>query len=216
MGVVSAWSNPASLLASPIRMFHMLSLKMLFFCFLFLFFWDRVSLYSPWLFWNSLCRPGWPWTQKSVCLCLPSAGIKGVRHHYSAWRCFTLYYLLLALVLNTCSIHSATQNQMYSCDRLVHVQKYFYVWYMCISLCVVDKSLLLIFWYKIFRAFPTEPRSHDLVDCLPRASSSCELLPMSPPPMSSMCPPPVLLPQLPSFICVLGTHLMSSWLYSKL
>jgi hypothetical protein len=31
--------------------------------------------------WNSLCRPGWPRTQKSACLCLPSAGIKGVRHH---------------------------------------------------------------------------------------------------------------------------------------
>jgi hypothetical protein len=36
---------------------------------------------SPWLSWNSLCRPGWPRTQKSTCLCLPSAGIKGVRHH---------------------------------------------------------------------------------------------------------------------------------------
>jgi hypothetical protein len=35
----------------------------------------------PWLSWNSLCRPGWPWTQKSTCLCLPSAGIKGMRHH---------------------------------------------------------------------------------------------------------------------------------------
>jgi hypothetical protein len=31
--------------------------------------------------WNSLCRPGWLRTQKSACLCLPSAGIKGVRHH---------------------------------------------------------------------------------------------------------------------------------------
>jgi hypothetical protein len=28
-----------------------------------------------------ICRPGWPRTQKSTCLCLPSAGIKGVRHH---------------------------------------------------------------------------------------------------------------------------------------
>jgi hypothetical protein len=35
----------------------------------------------PWLSWNSLGRPGWPRTQKSACLCLPSAGIKGVRHH---------------------------------------------------------------------------------------------------------------------------------------
>jgi hypothetical protein len=38
-----------------------------------------------------LCRPGWPRTQKSACLCLPSAGIKGMRHHclaelsYSNW-----------------------------------------------------------------------------------------------------------------------------------
>jgi hypothetical protein len=37
------------------------------------------SVYS-WLSWNSLCRPGWPRTQKSACLCLQSAGIKGVRH----------------------------------------------------------------------------------------------------------------------------------------
>jgi hypothetical protein len=45
----------------------------------FLVFRDRISLYSPG--WNSLCRPGWPRTQKSACLCLPSAGIKGVCHH---------------------------------------------------------------------------------------------------------------------------------------
>ncbi|GAB1288661.1 Dedicator of cytokinesis protein 7 [Apodemus speciosus] len=33
------------------------------------------------LSWNSFCRPGWPRTQKSACLCFPSAGIKDVRHH---------------------------------------------------------------------------------------------------------------------------------------
>ena len=31
-----------------------------------------------------LCRPGWPWTHKSACLCLPSAGTKGLRHHCPA------------------------------------------------------------------------------------------------------------------------------------
>jgi hypothetical protein len=36
---------------------------------------------KPWLSWNSLCRPGWPRTQKSACLCLPSVGIKGMCHH---------------------------------------------------------------------------------------------------------------------------------------
>jgi hypothetical protein len=36
----------------------------------------------PWLSWNSLCRPpGWPRTQRSTCLCLPSARIKGVSHY---------------------------------------------------------------------------------------------------------------------------------------
>jgi hypothetical protein len=52
----------------------------LFWVVLFFVFWDRVSLQKPWLSWNSLCRPGWPRTQKSVCLCLPSAGMKGVCH----------------------------------------------------------------------------------------------------------------------------------------
>ncbi|GAB1290765.1 Neprilysin [Apodemus speciosus] len=37
-----------------------------------------------WLSWNSLWRPDWPRTQKSTCLCLPSAGIKGVHHHRPA------------------------------------------------------------------------------------------------------------------------------------
>jgi hypothetical protein len=35
----------------------------------------------PWQSWNSLCRPGWPRTQKSACLCLQSVGIKDVHHH---------------------------------------------------------------------------------------------------------------------------------------
>jgi hypothetical protein len=54
----------------------------LFVCLFVLFYFDTGFLCS-WLSWNSLCRPGWPRTQKSACLCLPSAGIKGVRHH--AW-----------------------------------------------------------------------------------------------------------------------------------
>jgi hypothetical protein len=45
-----------------------------------LFFLRQGFSVKPWLFWNSLCRPGWPRTQKSTCLCLPSAGIKGVHH----------------------------------------------------------------------------------------------------------------------------------------
>lgn len=36
----------------------------------------------PWLSWNPLSRPGWP-QKKSTCLCLHSAGIKGVCHQHS-------------------------------------------------------------------------------------------------------------------------------------
>jgi hypothetical protein len=64
------------------------------FVFCFLFFAFFFSVY-PWLSWNSLCRPGWPQTQKSVCLCLPSAGIKGMDHHarlcFWFWEGFSTY-----------------------------------------------------------------------------------------------------------------------------
>jgi hypothetical protein len=52
-----------------------------FFFFLFWFFSRQGFSVYPWLSWNSFCRPGRPWTQKSACLCLPSAGINGVHHH---------------------------------------------------------------------------------------------------------------------------------------
>jgi hypothetical protein len=49
----------------------------------------------PWLSWNSLCRPGWPWTQKSTCLCLPSAGTKVVCHHArQLWGFWNLLHTL--------------------------------------------------------------------------------------------------------------------------
>jgi hypothetical protein len=62
---------------------HVTSRIFLFVCLFFLFVCLSRQGFSvlPWLSWNSLCRPGWPRTQKSSCLCLPSAGIKGVRHH---------------------------------------------------------------------------------------------------------------------------------------
>jgi hypothetical protein len=52
---------------------------------------------QPWLSWNSLCRPGWPGTQKSACLCLPSAGIKGVRHHHPAFFFFFFFFFFFLL-----------------------------------------------------------------------------------------------------------------------
>jgi hypothetical protein len=52
--------------------------------------------------WNSLCRPGWPRTQKSTCLCLPNAGIKGVCHRarlvaFYMWLCVHVWPLLVLL-----------------------------------------------------------------------------------------------------------------------
>ena len=37
-----------------------------------------------------LCWSGWPHTQRSTCLCLPSAEIKGMRHHCPAQKQFLL------------------------------------------------------------------------------------------------------------------------------
>jgi hypothetical protein len=59
------------------------------FCLVWFFGFSRQSFsVSPWLSWNSLCGPGWPQTQKSPCLCLPSAGIKGVHHYCLAMALF--------------------------------------------------------------------------------------------------------------------------------
>jgi hypothetical protein len=55
----------------------------LFVCFALFFKTGFLSLCSPGCP-RTLCRPGWPGTQKSACLCLPSAGIKGMRHHCPA------------------------------------------------------------------------------------------------------------------------------------
>ena len=45
---------------------------------------------QPWMSWNSLCRPGWLQTQKSTCLCLPSAVFKGMRHHARLSKIFLM------------------------------------------------------------------------------------------------------------------------------
>ena len=53
-------------------------------CF-FLVFWIWLFLRQGFsLSWNSLFRPGWPWTQKSACLCLPSAVITGLHDYHLA------------------------------------------------------------------------------------------------------------------------------------
>ena len=67
----------------------------LFFCFLFFCF----SRQGFWLSWNSFCRTGWPQTQKSACLSLPNAMIKGMCHHHPAWQVLSIrIYLKIALL----------------------------------------------------------------------------------------------------------------------
>jgi hypothetical protein len=36
---------------------------------------------KPWLTRNSLCTPGWPWTQRFASFCLPLVSIKDMSHH---------------------------------------------------------------------------------------------------------------------------------------
>jgi hypothetical protein len=47
----------------------------------------------------TLYRPGWLRTQKFTCLCLPSAGIKGVRRHTRRFSFFKTEFLCVALAI---------------------------------------------------------------------------------------------------------------------
>jgi hypothetical protein len=71
-----------------IRYFLYIHFLVFVFCFVLFSFWfwffETGILCIAWLSWNSLCRPGWPQSQKSACVCLPSAGIKGVGHQCQA------------------------------------------------------------------------------------------------------------------------------------
>ena len=68
---------------------------LVFFCFV-LFCFSRWGFsVQPWLFCNSLCRPDLPRTQKFTCLCLPSAGIKDMHHHWLTQVYFIIGYLLI-------------------------------------------------------------------------------------------------------------------------
>lgn len=69
------WANILSkeLHSQPQRIFLELKMDDLF-CL-----WDTGLTMQPWLAWNLLCWPSWPW----ICLCFCYAGIKSVGHH--AW-----------------------------------------------------------------------------------------------------------------------------------
>jgi hypothetical protein len=75
--------------------FLSISLSLSFFFFLFFCFSRQGFSVYPWLSWNSLCRPSWPQTQRSSCLCLPSARIKGLSHHWLARTSFLSSFFFL-------------------------------------------------------------------------------------------------------------------------
>ncbi|GAB1292464.1 Tripartite motif-containing 30C [Apodemus speciosus] len=45
---------------------------------------STMEMLQAWLSWNSLCRPGWPPTQKSACFCLPEDANSVVRRYIKA------------------------------------------------------------------------------------------------------------------------------------
>ena len=75
------------------------NLMMSFFVFCFL---RRGFSVYPWMSWILLGRLGWPQTQKSACVCLSSAGIKGMHHHCPAYKLFlnVIIYTVAWLDLN--------------------------------------------------------------------------------------------------------------------
>jgi hypothetical protein len=64
----------------------------------------------PQLSWNLFCRPGWLRTQRSVCLCLPSARIKGKCHHtwlehiVCLFICFKISLFILCVCAQCCCL----------------------------------------------------------------------------------------------------------------
>ena len=72
---------------------------------------------QPWLSWNSLCRPGWPRTQKFASLCPPSAGIKGVRHHCPA---LTYFYIFQVKRIDPKAIHLTAILEHLLCSTYKH------------------------------------------------------------------------------------------------
>lgn len=92
------WRASSTLSAEPSLQPAMYALLLLF---------EKVYLVQAGRSWNSLCRSGWPWTQKSPsCLCLPGAGIKGLYHHTWGFGYFFLLVLKKGLSLSQTSLQT--------------------------------------------------------------------------------------------------------------
>jgi hypothetical protein len=104
---------------------------------------DRVSLCSSGC--PGMCsKPGWPRIQRFTCLCLLSAGIKGMSRHY-------LYLALLSFLIqpkSTCpgetlvtvgwsflhQLHQLLIKKMF--HRHLHRPRYFFFFFVFVCVCV--------------------------------------------------------------------------------
>jgi hypothetical protein len=96
--VLSVGNKLITLKLSMLSHFIFQVINILFCCFVlfcFVLFCRQGFSLKSWLSWNSFCRSGQPQTQKSTCLCLLSAGIKGLCHHRPAYSFFFLTFLFL-------------------------------------------------------------------------------------------------------------------------
>jgi hypothetical protein len=115
------------------------------FPFFFFFFGQGFSVQS-WLSWNSLCRPGWPRTQKSTCLCLPNAGITGTHHHCpvnsSFLLCPQLPLVLTDWVIQTSAPSSPSSSSLHtSFPTVISFSVLSFI--VCILFCVLQQDLLV-------------------------------------------------------------------------
>ena len=106
---------------------------------------------------NSLCRPGQPQTQKSACLCLPSARIKGMLHHCPARENFIVwdFQVFCGTTSSTAHhatyyIHSLTSGQKKKCTSLLLKRELWGFIFLVTLELIFDHKVLLLSTEKIY------------------------------------------------------------------
>ena len=117
------------------------------FCLFVCLFFETGFLCVAWPSRNSLCRPGQPQTQKSACLCLPSARIKGELHHCPARENFIVWDFQVFCGTTSSTAHHTT----YYIHSLTSGQKKVYFSFTEQKLCgfIFLVTLEVIFDHKV-------------------------------------------------------------------
>jgi hypothetical protein len=89
-------------------------------------------------------QTGWPRTQKSTCLCLPNAGIKGVRHH-----CLAECHLVNPVVLSQrctclCLLSVAIIDLSHHTWVLLILYTYLSVVVLCVHTCACHSTRMKV------------------------------------------------------------------------